>query len=155
MQLGVIATPDIHSFELTDREHFIILGCDGLWGVSLTLSAIDTFFLSFLLLLSFPYLFFSFLLDLFQKNSGFWTKWCSRFCAKIIEGRGTMKFGWLFQSKTIGATLTLFFLLQSIFLHSFMIRLSCCVDKFYLLLLVVFIYFTFSNVITLMRKNEL
>lgn len=34
LQVGVIATPDIHSFELTDREHFIILGCDGLWGVS-------------------------------------------------------------------------------------------------------------------------
>ncbi|KAL5751280.1 hypothetical protein ACOSP7_025883 [Xanthoceras sorbifolium] len=32
-KFGVVATPDIHSFELTDREHFIILGCDGLWGV--------------------------------------------------------------------------------------------------------------------------
>ncbi|XP_025013325.1 probable protein phosphatase 2C 8 isoform X4 [Ricinus communis] len=32
-KVGVIATPDIHSFDLTDREHFIILGCDGLWGV--------------------------------------------------------------------------------------------------------------------------
>ncbi|XP_015575427.1 probable protein phosphatase 2C 8 isoform X3 [Ricinus communis] len=32
-RVGVIATPDIHSFDLTDREHFIILGCDGLWGV--------------------------------------------------------------------------------------------------------------------------
>ncbi|KAK4766973.1 hypothetical protein SAY86_014724 [Trapa natans] len=32
-KVGVIATPDIHSFNLTGREHFIILGCDGLWGV--------------------------------------------------------------------------------------------------------------------------
>lgn len=35
MQVGVIATPDVHSFDLTERDHFIILGCDGLWGVSL------------------------------------------------------------------------------------------------------------------------
>lgn len=34
MQVGVIATPDVHSFDLTERDHFIILGCDGLWGVS-------------------------------------------------------------------------------------------------------------------------
>lgn len=32
-KVGVTATPDIHSFDLTEREHFIILGCDGLWGV--------------------------------------------------------------------------------------------------------------------------
>ncbi|KAJ4713466.1 Protein phosphatase 2C family protein [Melia azedarach] len=32
-KFGVVATPDIHSFGLTEREHFIILGCDGLWGV--------------------------------------------------------------------------------------------------------------------------
>ncbi|KAH7852341.1 hypothetical protein Vadar_023648 [Vaccinium darrowii] len=32
-KVGVIATPDIHSFDLTERDHFIILGCDGLWGV--------------------------------------------------------------------------------------------------------------------------
>ncbi|RDX92585.1 putative protein phosphatase 2C 8, partial [Mucuna pruriens] len=32
-RVGVNATPDIYSFDLTDREHFIILGCDGLWGV--------------------------------------------------------------------------------------------------------------------------
>ncbi|KAI4365818.1 hypothetical protein MLD38_021772 [Melastoma candidum] len=32
-KVGVVATPDIHSFDLTDREQFIILGCDGLWGV--------------------------------------------------------------------------------------------------------------------------
>ncbi|KAK3011633.1 hypothetical protein RJ639_011696 [Escallonia herrerae] len=30
---GVVATPDIHSFDLTERHHFIILGCDGLWEV--------------------------------------------------------------------------------------------------------------------------
>ncbi|KAL5544895.1 hypothetical protein UlMin_008679 [Ulmus minor] len=32
-KVGVVAVPDIHSFDLTEREHFIILGCDGLWGV--------------------------------------------------------------------------------------------------------------------------
>ncbi|KAF8407767.1 hypothetical protein HHK36_006903 [Tetracentron sinense] len=32
-KVGVISTPDVHSFDLTKREHFIILGCDGLWGV--------------------------------------------------------------------------------------------------------------------------
>ncbi|KAL3683245.1 hypothetical protein R1sor_001267 [Riccia sorocarpa] len=30
---GVIVTPDVHVFELTEREHFLVLGCDGLWGV--------------------------------------------------------------------------------------------------------------------------
>ncbi|XP_031374557.1 probable protein phosphatase 2C 8 isoform X1 [Punica granatum] len=33
LQFGVVATPDVHSFDITGREHFIILGCDGLWGV--------------------------------------------------------------------------------------------------------------------------
>ncbi|KAL9443936.1 hypothetical protein AB3S75_017168 [Citrus x aurantiifolia] len=32
-KFGVVSTPDIHSFEVTERDHFIILGCDGLWGV--------------------------------------------------------------------------------------------------------------------------
>ncbi|PUZ70315.1 hypothetical protein GQ55_2G218400 [Panicum hallii var. hallii] len=32
-KVGLIATPDVHSFELTKKDHFIILGCDGLWGV--------------------------------------------------------------------------------------------------------------------------
>ncbi|GMH22225.1 hypothetical protein Nepgr_024068 [Nepenthes gracilis] len=32
-KVGVVAMPDVHSFDLTDREQFIILGCDGLWGV--------------------------------------------------------------------------------------------------------------------------
>nr|GMD32540.1 probable protein phosphatase 2C 8 isoform X2 [Ipomoea batatas] len=32
-KVGVVATPDIHSFDLSERDHFIILGCDGLWGV--------------------------------------------------------------------------------------------------------------------------
>ncbi|KAL2478926.1 putative protein phosphatase 2C 8 [Forsythia ovata] len=32
-KVGVVATPDVHSFDLTERDHFMILGCDGLWGV--------------------------------------------------------------------------------------------------------------------------
>ncbi|XP_047339206.1 probable protein phosphatase 2C 8 [Impatiens glandulifera] len=32
-KVGVIATPDIHIFDITERDRFIILGCDGLWGV--------------------------------------------------------------------------------------------------------------------------
>ncbi|KAK0588206.1 hypothetical protein LWI29_035944 [Acer saccharum] len=40
-KFGVVATPDIHSFELTDREQFIILGCDGLWGVFGPSDAVD------------------------------------------------------------------------------------------------------------------
>uniref|UniRef100_A0A0D9XCE2 protein-serine/threonine phosphatase n=1 Tax=Leersia perrieri TaxID=77586 RepID=A0A0D9XCE2_9ORYZ len=31
-KVGLIATPDVHSFELTKKDQFIILGCDGLWG---------------------------------------------------------------------------------------------------------------------------
>lgn len=41
LQVGVIATPDVHSFDLTGREQFIILGCDGLWGVCLSVSAFN------------------------------------------------------------------------------------------------------------------
>lgn len=40
-KVGVIATPDVHSFELTEREHFLILGCDGLWGVFGPSDAVD------------------------------------------------------------------------------------------------------------------
>ncbi|XP_048137573.1 probable protein phosphatase 2C 8 isoform X2 [Rhodamnia argentea] len=40
-KVGVVATPDIHSFELTGREQFIILGCDGLWGVFGTSDAVE------------------------------------------------------------------------------------------------------------------
>ncbi|EFH48875.1 hypothetical protein ARALYDRAFT_352252 [Arabidopsis lyrata subsp. lyrata] len=32
-KFGVTATPDIHAFELTERENFMILGCHGLWEV--------------------------------------------------------------------------------------------------------------------------
>ncbi|XP_020095037.1 probable protein phosphatase 2C 67 isoform X1 [Ananas comosus] len=40
-KVGVIATPDIHSFELTEKEQFIILGCDGLWGVFAPSDAVE------------------------------------------------------------------------------------------------------------------
>ncbi|KAL1224053.1 putative protein phosphatase 2C 8 [Cardamine amara subsp. amara] len=32
-KFGVTSTPDIHAFELTERDNFMILGCDGLWEV--------------------------------------------------------------------------------------------------------------------------
>ncbi|XP_049395300.1 probable protein phosphatase 2C 8 isoform X3 [Solanum stenotomum] len=41
LKVGVIATPDVHSFDLTERDHFIILGCDGLWGVFGPSDAVD------------------------------------------------------------------------------------------------------------------
>jgi integrin-linked kinase-associated serine/threonine phosphatase 2C len=31
-QAGCSATPDIQAFELTDKDKFLILGCDGFWG---------------------------------------------------------------------------------------------------------------------------
>ncbi|KAL8132634.1 putative protein phosphatase 2C 8 [Apium graveolens] len=40
-KVGVVATPDIHSFSLTERDKFIILGCDGLWGVFGTSDAVE------------------------------------------------------------------------------------------------------------------
>ncbi|KAK7380067.1 hypothetical protein VNO78_32443 [Psophocarpus tetragonolobus] len=40
-KVGVVATPDLYSFEVTNTEHFIILGCDGLWGVFGPSDAVD------------------------------------------------------------------------------------------------------------------
>ncbi|XP_021736413.1 probable protein phosphatase 2C 8 [Chenopodium quinoa] len=40
-KVGVIATPHIQSFDLTEKDHFIILGCDGLWGVLGPSDAVD------------------------------------------------------------------------------------------------------------------
>jgi integrin-linked kinase-associated serine/threonine phosphatase 2C len=33
-KLGCIATPDVTAFPLTPRDAFMLLGCDGFWGVS-------------------------------------------------------------------------------------------------------------------------
>jgi len=38
LQVGLVASPDVYTFEVTDTEHFIILGCDGLWGVCVFVS---------------------------------------------------------------------------------------------------------------------
>ncbi|KAG4991952.1 hypothetical protein AAZX31_09G162300 [Glycine max] len=40
-KVGVVATPDIYNFEVNNTEHFIILGCDGLWGVFGPSDAVD------------------------------------------------------------------------------------------------------------------
>ncbi|KAK9115066.1 hypothetical protein Syun_021863 [Stephania yunnanensis] len=40
-KVGVIVTPDVHSFDLTERDSFIILGCDGLWGYVLVFGPSD------------------------------------------------------------------------------------------------------------------
>ncbi|KAF3785386.1 putative protein phosphatase 2C 8 [Nymphaea thermarum] len=32
-KVGVSAVPDVHSFDITEKEQFMVLGCDGLWGV--------------------------------------------------------------------------------------------------------------------------
>ncbi|KAI3976616.1 hypothetical protein MKX01_008474 [Papaver californicum] len=39
--VGVSATPDVQSFDLTERDHFIFLGCEGLWGVVGASDAVD------------------------------------------------------------------------------------------------------------------
>jgi integrin-linked kinase-associated serine/threonine phosphatase 2C len=38
---GMIATPDVHAFELIPRDHFLLLGCDGFWGVFSPNDAMD------------------------------------------------------------------------------------------------------------------
>ncbi|XP_047944886.1 probable protein phosphatase 2C 8 isoform X1 [Salvia hispanica] len=40
-KVGVSAIPDVHSFDLTERDYFMILGCDGLWGVFGAGDAVD------------------------------------------------------------------------------------------------------------------
>ncbi|GBG74145.1 hypothetical protein CBR_g17858 [Chara braunii] len=32
-KVGVSAAPDVHAFKITERERFMVLGCDGFWGV--------------------------------------------------------------------------------------------------------------------------
>ncbi|KAL9324452.1 hypothetical protein ACSQ67_009309 [Phaseolus vulgaris] len=40
-KVGLVASPDVYTFEVTNTEHFIILGCDGLWGVFGPSDAVD------------------------------------------------------------------------------------------------------------------
>ncbi|KAL9676484.1 hypothetical protein QQ045_004698 [Rhodiola kirilowii] len=40
-KVGVVAIPDIHSFEVFVRDQFIIFGCDGLWGVFGPIDAVN------------------------------------------------------------------------------------------------------------------
>ncbi len=41
MQVGCSATPDVTAFELTPRDQFLLLGCDGFWTAWDPQAAVD------------------------------------------------------------------------------------------------------------------
>lgn len=95
LQLGVVANPDIHSFDLTEREHFLILGCDGLWGVCIYIFTVSIFTMTHLFLwksfwaasvaASIIYHNFNISEVLLWHLLGFWTKWCCSICSETFK----------------------------------------------------------------------